>query len=95
MVENKHLKNIGLHNKTSDANLEKGQKTMMTKLRRGEKKNTNKRNNVEWVGFFFLFSSEKASKSFAAESKAFAHHAPQFGGAPRPNVGDGAHSAWR
>ena len=47
MVENKHLKNIGLHNKTSDANLEKGQKTMMTKLRRGEKKNTNKRNNVE------------------------------------------------
>ena len=38
MVENKHLKNIGLHNKTSDANLEKGQKTMMTKLRRGEKK---------------------------------------------------------
>lgn len=38
MVENKHLKNIGLHNKTSDANLEKGQKTMMTKLRHGEKK---------------------------------------------------------
>ena len=48
MVENKHLKNIGLHNKTptSDANLEQGQKTMMTKLAT-EKRNTNKRNNVE------------------------------------------------
>ena len=92
MVENKHLKNIGLHNKTSDANLEKGQKTMMTKLRRGEKKiRISATMSNEQV--FFLFSSEKASKSFAAESKAFAHHAPQFGGAPRPNIGDGAHSA--